>query len=155
MRARLASVLGPEPLSGEWSAHDLHGRLRHRQAPLKAALLDQRVVAGLGNIYVDEACALAHIRPDQPAARLTRGDCERLVDAVRLRLQEAIDVGGSTLRDYRGVAGEVGGMQERFAVYGRGGEHCLTCGATLREARIAGRTTVWCSSCQRLGRARS
>jgi formamidopyrimidine-DNA glycosylase len=146
--AYLDARLGPEPLDPDWTAEQLHARLRGRGAPLKAVLLDQRVVAGLGNIYVDEACFLAGVRPDLSADRVGLAATRRLVVAIRERLQEAIDVGGSTLRDYRGVEGEVGGMQERFVAYGRAGLPCLTCGHTMRGARIAGRGTSWCPTCQ-------
>ena len=152
--AYLAARLGPEPLDPAWTAADLHRHLRRRSAPLKAVLLDQRVVAGLGNIYVDEACFLAGARPDLSADRVTLPAAERLVDAIRERLAEAIEVGGSTLRDYRGVEGEVGGMQERFLAYGRAGLPCLRCGTTMRGARIAGRGTSWCPHCQPAGRRR-
>ncbi len=144
----LDARLGPEPLDPAWTALDLHARLRGRSAPLKAVLLDQRVVAGLGNIYVDEACFLAGVRPDLSADRVSRPAATRLHTAIRERLEEAIAVGGSTLRDYRGVAGEVGGMQERFVAYGRAGLPCLRCGTTMRGARIAGRGTSWCPRCQ-------
>lgn len=150
--AELDARLGPEPLDPGWTAADLHHRLRTRRAPLKAVLLDQRTVAGLGNIYVDEACFLARVRPDMPADTVTRPAAHRLFDAIRARLTEAIELGGSTLRDYRGVEGEVGGMQERFVAYGRAGRPCLTCGATMCGARIAGRSTSWCPACQRRGR---
>ena len=146
--AYLGARLGPEPLDDAWTAADLHARLRGRAAPLKAVLLDQRVVAGLGNIYVDEACFLAGVRPDLSADRVSKPAAVRLHAAIRARLEEAIAVGGSTLRDYRGVAGEVGGMQERFLAYGRVGLPCLRCGATMRGARIAGRGTSWCPRCQ-------
>ena len=144
----LDARLGPEPFDESWGAGALLARTRGRSAPLKAVLLDQRTVAGLGNIYVDEACFLAGVRPDRPADRLTRSGAERLVDAIRARLDEAIRVGGSTLRDYRGVAGEVGGMQERFVAYGRAGLPCLVCGTTMRGGRVAGRSTTWCTTCQ-------
>jgi formamidopyrimidine-DNA glycosylase len=152
--AYLDERLGPEPLDPAWDARQLHARLRGRSAPLKGVLLDQRVVAGLGNIYVDEACFLAGVRPDLSADRVTRAGAERLVGAIRSRLQEAIDVGGSTLRDYRGVEGTVGGMQERFVAYGRAGLPCLRCGTTMRGARIAGRGTSWCPHCQPATRPR-
>lgn len=152
--AYLDARLGPEPLDPSWDGARLFARTRTRATSLKAVLLDQRVVAGLGNIYVDEACFLAGVRPDLSADRLTRADAERLVDAVRSRLQEAIDVGGSTLRDYRGVEGEVGGMQERFFAYGRAGLPCRRCGTTMRGARVAGRGTTWCSVCQPARRPR-
>ncbi|MCW2925687.1 MAG: 5-hydroxymethyluracil glycosylase [Thermoleophilia bacterium] len=154
VRRYLDARLGPEPLGDDWDAAALHARTRGRAAPLKAVLLDQRVVAGLGNIYVDEACFLAGVRPDLSADRLTRAAAERLVTAVRARLLEAIEVGGSTLRDYRGVEGEVGGMQERFLAYGRAGLPCLRCGTTMRGARIAGRGTSWCPRCQPATRPR-
>ncbi len=145
----LNARLGPEPLDPAWSAADLHAALRRRSAPLKAVLLDQKVVAGLGNIYVDEACFLAGLRPDMPADRVTRPAAARLHDAIQSRLHEAIDVGGSTLRDYRGVEGEVGGMRERFVAYGRAGLPCVACGTTMRGTRIAGRGTSFCPRCQR------
>jgi formamidopyrimidine-DNA glycosylase len=144
----LDARLGPEPLGPDWTASQLHAATRRRHAPLKAVLLDQRVVAGLGNIYVDEACLLAGVRPDLPADRLSRTAAGRLHAAIRARLQEAIEVGGSTLRDYRGVEGQVGGMQERFLAYGRAGRPCLRCGTTMRGARVAGRSTSWCPRCQ-------
>ncbi|MCB0879705.1 MAG: bifunctional DNA-formamidopyrimidine glycosylase/DNA-(apurinic or apyrimidinic site) lyase [Thermoleophilia bacterium] len=147
-RAYLDARLGPEPLDPAWTAADLHAALRRRHAPLKAVLLDQKVVAGLGNIYVDEACLLAGVRPDRPADRITRPAATRLHAAIRSRLEEAIDVGGSTLRDYRGVEGEVGSMRERFVAYGRAGLPCLQCGTTMRGTRIAGRSTSWCPRCQ-------
>lgn len=146
--------LGPEPLDDGWTADVLAPQLRRRHASLKAVLLDQRVVAGLGNIYVDEACFIAGIPPDMPADRMTFAATARLIAAIRGRLQEAIDVGGSTLRDYRGVEGEVGGMQERFVAYGRAGLPCLTCGTTMRGGRVAGRGTSWCPRCQPRLRAR-
>jgi formamidopyrimidine-DNA glycosylase len=149
-RAYLDARLGPEPLDPAWTADDLHAALHRRTAPLKAVLLDQKVVAGLGNIYVDEACFLAGLRPDVPADRVTRPAAARLHEAIRARLVEAIEVGGSTLRDYRGVEGEVGGMRERFVAYGRAGEPCLACGTTMRATRIAGRGTSYCPTCQGL-----
>ncbi|MBC7461095.1 MAG: bifunctional DNA-formamidopyrimidine glycosylase/DNA-(apurinic or apyrimidinic site) lyase [Thermoleophilia bacterium] len=142
--ALLDSKLGPEPLDDAWTGDTFHAAIHHRTAPLKAVLLDQKVVAGLGNIYVDEACFLAGVRPDLPADRLSKPRARRLVDAVKDRLIEAIAVGGSTLRDYRGVEGDAGGMQERFYAYGRAGKPCLVCGATMRGARVAGRSTSWC-----------
>lgn len=150
----LEGRLGPEPLDPQWNAELLHMRLRGRSAPLKGVLLDQRVVAGLGNIYVDEACFLAGIRPDVAADRVTRAAARRLVDAIRERLQEAIEAGGSTLRDYRGVEGDAGAMQERFVAYGRAGLPCLRCGTTMRGARVAGRGTTWCPRCQPAARPR-
>jgi len=152
--AHLDARLGPEPLGADWDATSLHRAIHHRTAPIKALLLDQRVVAGLGNIYVDEACFLAGIPPQAAGDRITRPMAARLVTHVRARLEEAIDVGGSTLRDYRGVEGEIGGMRERFLAYGRAGLPCLVCGMTMRGTRIAGRGTTWCPRCQPAVRAR-
>jgi formamidopyrimidine-DNA glycosylase len=151
--AYLDERLGPEPLDASWTAELLHAAVHRRHAPLKAVLLDQRVVAGLGNIYVDEACFLAGVRPDMPADRLTLPAARRLVDAIRARLLEAIEVGGSTLRDYRSVEGTAGRMQERFVAYGRAGLPCPACGTTMGGGRIAGRGTSWCPRCQSRGRA--
>lgn len=147
--AYLDQRLGPEPLSEEWTAEVLRESLGAKRCTLKAALLDQRVVAGLGNIYVDEACFLAGIRPNREAGGISLPRLRKLVEHVKDRLEESIKFGGSTLRDYRGVAGEVGGMQERFFVYGRAGKPCHVCGSTLRSGRYAGRTTVWCDKCQK------
>jgi formamidopyrimidine-DNA glycosylase len=107
------------------------------------------VVAGLGNIYVDEALLLAGIHPLTSANSISPARLRRLVPTIRERLELAIAVGGSTLRDYRSVAGEAGGMQERFAAYGRAGLPCPRCGTLLRSGRVAGRGTTWCPRCQR------
>jgi formamidopyrimidine-DNA glycosylase len=145
----LARRLGPEPLGPDFTPSWLRAALQRRNAPIKAVLLDQRVGTGLGNIYVDEALFLSRIHPNAPASSLSAAAVRRLHAAIVARLTEAIEAGGSTLRDYRGVAGESGGMQERFLVYGRGGEPCPNCGRPLVTGRVAGRGTTWCSRCQR------
>jgi formamidopyrimidine-DNA glycosylase len=145
----LAARLGPEPLGGEFTGPILRERLRGRRAPLKAALLDQRVVAGLGNIYVDEALHMARLHPMKEAGRLSPAAAQRLVDAIRERLSLAIEVGGSTLRDYTDVEGSGGSMQERFVAYGRAGQPCERCGRALTRGVVAGRGTTWCAHCQR------
>jgi formamidopyrimidine-DNA glycosylase len=147
--AFLDDRLGPEPLENDFDAGLLRRQLRGRSAPIKAALLDQRVVAGLGNIYVDESLHLAGISPLVPGGSLSVARSQRLVGAIVCRLTEAIEAGGSTLRDYRGVEGADGTMQERFLVYGRAALPCTKCGTSLRSATIGGRTTVWCGRCQR------
>jgi formamidopyrimidine-DNA glycosylase len=149
MHSMLDSKLGPEPLEAAWDATVLRTSLRGRSTTIKAALLDQRVVAGLGNIYVDEALHGAGIAPRVRAGTLSLVRAERLVVAVREVLTLALDSGGSTLSDYRQVDGTFGSMQDRFLVYGRAGEPCAHCGRALRSATIAGRTTVWCTHCQR------
>ena len=148
-REYLDRRLGPEPFDPAWDPAALHAAARRRSAPIKAVLLDQKVVAGLGNIYVDEALFLAGIRPSRRADALTRPQSVRLHEAIVDRLTVAIAAQGSTLRDYRTVAGEAGGMQEQFHVYGRGGEPCARCGTVLTRTTIGGRGTVFCRRCQR------
>ena len=144
----LAGKLGPEPL-GDWSAADLGRALAGRKAAVKAALLDQRVVAGVGNIYADEALYAARIHPAAPAGRLSRARVARLHGAVRDALQAGIDAQGASIRDFRTPDGGYGSAQERFAAYGRGGEPCERCGTILRRTVIAQRGTVYCPRCQR------
>ena len=142
--AWLAGKLGPEPL-GDWSAADLARALAGRKAPVKAALLDQRVVAGVGNIYADEALCAARIHPASPAGRLSRARVARLHDAVRDALEAGIEAQGASIRDFRTPDGGYGSAQERFAAYGRGGEPCERCGTqpaahrhrAARHGRIA------------------
>ena len=134
--ALLAGKLGPEPL-GDWAAADLARALAGRKAPIKAALLDQRVVAGVGNIYADEALWAAKIHPAAPAGRLSKARVARLHEAVRATLQAGIDAQGASIRDFRTPDGGYGSAQERFAAYGRGGEPCERCGTPLRRTVIA------------------
>lgn len=151
--------LGPEPLSNAFNAAGLAVRFSGRKAPVKAALLDQRAVAGLGNIYVSEALYRAHIRPTATAGSLVAGDggptraLEDLVTAVRQVLTEAIAAGGSTLRDFRAADGELGYFQHRFQVYDREGEPCPTpgCPGTITRIVQSGRSTFFCPVCQTQG----
>jgi formamidopyrimidine-DNA glycosylase len=146
--AWLSGKLGPEPLGG-WAAADLARAFAGRKAPVKAALLDQRVVAGVGNIYADEALFAARIHPLAPAGRLSRVRVARLHDAVVKALEAGIEAQGASIRDFRTPDGGYGSAQERFAVYGRGGEPCVNCGTILRRTVIAQRGTVYCPRCQR------
>jgi formamidopyrimidine-DNA glycosylase len=149
--------LGPEPLSNAFNAEEMATRFRGKTAPMKAALLDQRVVAGLGNIYVSEALHRAHILPTRQAKTLvlkSGGPSKRLdtlADGVRTVLIEAIDAGGSTLRDFRDAEGGSGYFQHRFAVYDREGEPCPTPGCPGAILRIvqSGRSTYYCPVCQK------
>jgi formamidopyrimidine-DNA glycosylase len=141
--------LGAEPLDPSFTPEVLHRTLEGRRAPLKALLLDQCLVAGLGNIYIDEACFRARLRPDRPAGSLGRRSVTRLHGAIREVLREAIANGGSSVDDYRDAHGEPGRQQERLLVYGRAGHPCLRCGRRLRAIRLAGRGTVFCPACQR------
>ncbi len=143
--------LGPEPLGNAFNLPYLKKALAGKKAPIKAALLDQRVVAGLGNIYVVEALYRASIAPTKEAGRISTQRLEKLFHAIRAVLEEAIEAGGSTLSDYAQVDGAQGGFQHRFRVYDREGETCLTkdCGGTIQRLTQAGRSTFWCRRCQR------
>jgi formamidopyrimidine-DNA glycosylase len=145
----LLAGLGPEPLGNGFSEGYLGQRLAGRRTPVKAALLDQRVVAGLGNIYVAEALFRARISPRRLAGNLGPVRIGRLVPAIRETLAEAIAAGGSSLRDYRRADGELGYFQHSFAVYGRPGEACPACSTPIRRAVQAGRSSFWCPRCQR------
>lgn len=140
------NALGPDALTimGGELAQALSGSRRH----IKAAMLDQGVLAGVGNIYADEALFQAGIRPRRLGCRLTVAEVETLASAIRSVLGSSIQTGGSTLRDYRDANGKAGSSQLTHAVYGRGGEACVRCGGRLREAQVGQRTTVWCASCQ-------
>lgn len=149
VRGYLAERLGPEPL-GSFSAAAFGDRLARRQAPVKAVLLDQRAIAGVGNIYADEALWRARIHPLQPAATLDTRQVRALHRGVRAALHAGIARQGATLRDYRAPDGSEGGMQDEFRVYGRDGEPCLRCGRPIAKTRVAGRGTHFCPRCQRL-----
>jgi formamidopyrimidine-DNA glycosylase len=153
----LLKGLGPEPLGNEFDADMLARSLVGKATSLKAALLDQRVVAGLGNIYVCEALYRAHLSPRRRASTLAtrKGEpndhARRLVDAIHAVLNEAIKAGGSSLRDHRQTSGELGYFQHSFQVYDREGEPCGTpgCGGIIRRFTQNGRSTFWCPKCQK------
>jgi formamidopyrimidine-DNA glycosylase len=147
--------VGREPLEDAYRAKHLAERLAGRRAPVKAVLLDQRTVAGVGNIYADEALWRARIHPLRPAESLGPGEVKELHRAVRQALRVGIRRQGSTLRDYRQPDGAEGGAQHEFKVYGRGGEPCERCGTPIDKIRVAGRGTWYCPSCQRLYAASS
>lgn len=142
------AAMGPEPLGDGFTGTYLARALEGRAAPIKAMLLDQRIVAGLGNIYVCEALHLARIAPSRAAGQIARARLDRLADAVREVLLAAIEAGGSTLRDYARPDGELGYFSKQFLVYGREGEPCH-CGGTVRRRVENGRSTFWCPRCQR------
>jgi formamidopyrimidine-DNA glycosylase len=138
--------LGAEPT--DLDSRELLARLRGRSAPIKSLLLDQRLIAGLGNIYACEALHRAHINPRSAAGRLSLQRVERLVTAIGEVIAEAIEAGGSTLRDYARPDGELGYFSKRFAVYDREGKAC-PCGGTVRRIVQGGRSTFYCGRCQR------
>src|SRR5438876_4811414 len=144
----LAERLGGEPLERTFTTKVLATRLEHRKAPIKAALLDQRTLAGLGNIYVDEALWRARIHPLTPARELERDRIPMLRRGIKQALEAGIARQGATLRDYRQPDGARGRMQHEFKVYGRDGEPCDRCGTPIEKIRVAGRGTWYCPSCQ-------
>lgn len=146
----LAGRTGPEPLGSRFTAEWLARRLSVRRAPLKAVLLDQRVVAGLGNIYADEALWRARLNPLRPANSLEPVEVRSLHRAIRAALRAGIERQGATLRDYAAPDGSSGAMQEEFRVYGREGEPCPRCGTLIAKARVGGRGTWFCPHCQPL-----
>lgn len=142
------AALGPEPLGDGFDGAVLERALKGRAAPVKALLLDQRIVAGLGNIYVCEALNMAGIAPGRAGGAISRRRLDLLVEAVRAVLLAAIEAGGSTLRDYAQPDGKLGYFSTSFRVYGREGARCA-CGGTVRRRAEGGRSTFWCPSCQR------
>jgi formamidopyrimidine-DNA glycosylase len=146
----LQQRLGGEPLERSFTAKRLGERLANRRAPIKAALLDQRTVAGLGNIYVDEALWRAQLHPLREAGTLDTDELARLTRAIREALRAGIARQGASLRDYSTPDGRRGRAQERFRVYGREGEPCTRCGTPVDKIRTAGRGTWYCPNCQRL-----
>ena len=143
------AAMGPEPLGTELSAESLGRALAGRKQAIKLLLLDQRIVAGLGNIYVCEALYRAGIRPTRAGGRVSRAAMDRLVPAIRQVLTESIEAGGSTLRDYARPDGELGYFAASFDVYGREGEPCGACGAPIRRIAQGGRSTWFCGTCQK------
>jgi len=142
------AALGPEPLGHDFTAAYLVKAFDGRVASVKALLLDQRIVAGLGNIYVCEALFIARIAPMKPAGQIAKARLERLVVAIREVLLAAIEAGGSTLRDYARPDGELGYFAKQWRVYGREGEPC-ECGGQVARRVDGGRSTFWCPKCQR------
>jgi formamidopyrimidine-DNA glycosylase len=145
-----ARRLGGEPLERRFTTRVLEQALAGRRAPVKAALLDQRAAAGIGNIYADEALWRARIHPLRPAGSLTADEVARLRKGIRSALEMGIARQGATLRDYRDPDGARGRMQDEFRVYGRLGEPCSRCGTPIEKTRAGGRGTWFCPSCQPL-----
>jgi formamidopyrimidine-DNA glycosylase len=143
----LASI-GPEPLGKDFTSACLLKALHQRQAPIKALLMDQRIIAGLGNIYVDEALFRAGIHPLRPGGSLSLAELKRLRRAIRAVLREAIRFCGTTIINYEWAAGRKGSFQNKLRIYGRAGEPCRACGRRIASARVAGRTTCFCPHCQ-------
>jgi formamidopyrimidine-DNA glycosylase len=147
----LGEKLGPEPF--DLPSQSFRDIVRKSKRTLKAILLDQSVVAGVGNIYADEALFRAKLHPEKLGINLTNAECDRLRKAVESVLTRAIDRRGSTIRDYIGGAGLRGGFQNEFAVYRRDGQECLKCGAVIHVTRVAGRSSHFCPRCQPIPRS--
>ena len=142
------SRFGPEPLGDGWTARALHVALSGSRSPVRSWLLDQRRVAGVGNIYAAEALFLAGIHPQRPASSLTKTEATALHGAVRSVLSDAIDEGGTTIRDYRNAIGGEGGFASLLWVYGRDGEPCRRCGTAVERIVFANRSAFFCPRCQ-------
>jgi formamidopyrimidine-DNA glycosylase len=152
--AYLGARLGIEPFTSEFTAEHLRRLARGRTVPIKTFLLDQKRIAGVGNIYADEALFRARIHPLRPAGRLTRSEWERLRDAIEDALAAGIEAKGASIDDFRHVDGARGSFQDRFLVHRREGEPCPRCGGTIRKIVVGGRGTYVCEECQRKPRAR-
>ena len=145
----LLKNLGPEPLSEDFTTDYLMAQTAGKTCAIKSFLLDQTKVAGIGNIYAAEALFMARISPRRQAKTIKRMRAERLVPAIKCILLNAIDSGGTSLRDHIQPGGEIGYFAQSLQIYGRSGEHCVKCGSTIKEMKQTGRTTFHCSLCQR------
>jgi len=145
----LLATLGPEPLEKDFDARYLHQATRGRNSAVKQLIMNGRVVVGVGNIYANEALFRAGISPQLAAGKLSLPRCAKLVAEIRATLNEAIDLGGSTLRDFMNTAGQPGYFQQHYWVYGRGGEPCRKCGAPIQQIRQGQRSSFYCKHCQK------
>ncbi len=145
----LAAGYGPEPLTKEFSLEKFRAALKGRRAPIKAVLLNQKLMAGLGNIYADESLFAARLRPNRPAAGLKAAESEKLWRAINSVIKEALKYRGTTFSAYRDASGRPGGFSARLKVYGRAGEKCRVCGGAIARLKIAGRGTNYCPHCQK------
>ena len=144
----LLASLGVEPLDDAFNAEHLAAKLQHKKIAVKVAIMDNAVVVGVGNIYATEALFYTGIHPARPAASLTLDEINRLVNEIKRILSQAIQLGGSTLRDFVNGQGETGYFQQTLAVYGRAGQTCTQCGATVDSIRLGQRASAFCPVCQ-------
>lgn len=149
LRHPLLAAIGPEPLTADFDGAALHRAIRTRSTAIKLVIMDSHVVAGVGNIYANEALFRTGIDPRTPAQRISRARCNALAKEIKQTLREAITAGGSSLRDYVGSDGMAGNFQSQFLVYGRAGEPCTRCSTIIRELKQAQRATCYCPSCQK------
>jgi len=148
MQHPLLRHLGPEPLGPDFHAGHLYAATRRRRVAVRDLLLNSRIVAGVGNIYANEALFLAGVRPGRPAGRLTRAECADLVRTIRQTLKQAIRSGGTTLRDFTNADGRPGYFQQTLNVYARGGEPCRRCRHPIKAIKLGGRSAFYCLKCQ-------
>jgi formamidopyrimidine-DNA glycosylase len=153
--AYLAARLGIEPFTDDFTAAHLFALTRGRRAPIKAFVLDQKRIAGVGNIYADEALFRARIHPLRPAGRLRRAELERLREGIEAALQAGIDARGASIDDFRHIDGARGAFQNQFLIHRRAGEPCPRCGTRVVKLVVAGRGTYVCERCQRRPRLRA
>ena len=151
-QSKLIDTLGPEPLSEDFNANYLLKKLNKKNVGIKIALMDNHVVVGVGNIYATESLFNIGVHPAQPASTLTQAQVEKLVIEVKRILKQAIDSGGSTLRDYSNAMGENGYFQQTLLAYGRAGEMCVNCETTLENLKLGQRASVFCPQCQPLNK---
>ncbi|MGZ3769594.1 MAG: bifunctional DNA-formamidopyrimidine glycosylase/DNA-(apurinic or apyrimidinic site) lyase [Bdellovibrio sp.] len=141
--------LGPEPLEEEFNGEALINSLANKTVALKTALMDQKIVVGVGNIYASEALFAAKIKPTLPAQKLSRKKADILVNEIKKILNKSIELGGSSISDFAQANGDSGYFQNTFTVYGRANEPCLSCGHAIKSFNLGGRNTFWCSRCQK------
>ena len=149
-QTKLIDTLGPEPLSDVFNAEYLISKLKSKNVGIKVAMMDNHIVVGVGNIYATESLFNLGIHPAQPASSLSKSQIEKLVIEIKRILKQAIDLGGSTLRDYSNAMGENGYFQQTLLAYGRAGEMCVNCETTLENLKLGQRASVFCPQCQAL-----
>ena len=149
-QTKLIDTLGPEPLSNDFNAAYLWQKLRNKKVAIKVALMDNHIVVGVGNIYATESLFNIGVHPAQSAFTLTQVQVQKLVFEVKRILKQAIDLGGSTLRDYSNAMGENGYFQQTLLAYGRAGDMCVNCETTLENLKLGQRASVFCPQCQPL-----
>ncbi|WP_180058019.1 MULTISPECIES: bifunctional DNA-formamidopyrimidine glycosylase/DNA-(apurinic or apyrimidinic site) lyase [unclassified Acinetobacter] len=149
-QTKLIDTLGPEPLSDAFNADYLFNKFKNKNTGIKVAIMDNHVVVGVGNIYATESLFNLGIHPAQPASSLSMNQVEKMVLEIKRILKQAIDLGGSTLRDYSNAMGENGYFQQTLLAYGRVGEMCINCETTLQNLKLGQRASVFCPECQPL-----
>jgi formamidopyrimidine-DNA glycosylase len=145
----LLAALGPEPLEASFNAKHLFDGIRSRSAAIKVAIMDAHLVVGVGNIYASESLFRARIHPETPAQKLTIKQCEKLVHEIKTTLNDALNAGGSSLKDFFGADGNPGYFQQEYFVYGRTNEPCKVCSKPIQNIRLGQRSTFYCKHCQK------